>query len=67
MVNLIKQRIRTLYAPYGFYLSPPLPALVFVPNYPYEVIFFFSCLSVFFLLYDDKGKTAILRFLRIAR
>ena len=22
--------------------------LVFVPNYPYEVIFFFSCLSVFF-------------------
>ena len=34
--------------------------LVFVPNYPYEVIFFFSCLSVFFccMMTRENGDIA---------
>ncbi len=36
-----------MYAPDGFFFLF-FAVLVFVPNYPYEVIFFFSCLSVFF-------------------
>ena len=34
--------------------------LVFVPNYPYEVIFFFSCLSVFFccMMARENGDIA---------
>lgn len=47
MLNLIKKEIALCLHPTAFiFLSFAL--LVFVPNYPYEVIFFFSCLSVFF-------------------
>ncbi len=47
MVNLIKKELALCVHPTAFiFLS--FAALVFVPNYPYEVIFFFSCLSVFF-------------------
>ena len=47
MLNLIKKEIALCLHPTVFiFLS--FAALVFVPNYPYEVIFFFSCLSVFF-------------------
>ena len=47
MVNLIKKELALCMHPTAFiFLS--FAALVFVPNYPYEVIFFFSCLSVFF-------------------
>ena len=47
MLNLIKKEISLCLHPMAFiFLS--FTALVFVPNYPYEVIFFFSCISVFF-------------------
>ena len=47
MLNLIKKEFALCMHPTAFiFLS--FAALVFVPNYPYEVIFFFSCLSVFF-------------------
>ena len=47
MVKLIKKELELCMHPTAFiFLS--FAALVFVPNYPYEVIFFFSCLSVFF-------------------
>ena len=47
MLNLIKKELRLCLHPTAFiFLS--FAMLVFVPNYPYEVIFFFSCLSVFF-------------------
>lgn len=47
MLNLIKKEICLCLHPTAFiFLS--FAALVFIPNYPYEVIFFFSCLSVFF-------------------
>ena len=47
MLNLIKKEIRLCLHPTAFiFLS--FAGLVFVPSYPYEVIFFFSCLSVFF-------------------
>lgn len=47
MLNLIKKEIALCLHPTAF-IFLPFAALVFVPNYPYEVIFFFSCLSVFF-------------------
>lgn len=47
MINLIKKELKLCMHPTVFiFLSFTL--LVFVPNYPYEVIFFFSCLSLFF-------------------
>ena len=47
MLNLIKKEMRLCLHPTVFiFLS--FAVLVFVPSYPYEVIFFFSCLSVFF-------------------
>ena len=47
MLNLIRKELALCMHPTAFiFLS--FAALVFVPNYPYEVIFFFSCLSVFF-------------------
>ena len=47
MVNLIKKELALCMHPTAF-IFLAFAALVFVPNYPYEVIFFFSCLSVFF-------------------
>lgn len=47
MLNLIKKEISLCLHPTVFIFSP-FALLVFVPNYPYEVVFFFSCLSVFF-------------------
>ena len=47
MLNLIKKEIRLCLHPTAF-IFLLFAVLVFVPNYPYEVIFFFSCLSVFF-------------------
>ena len=47
MLNLIKKEIALCMHPTAF-IFLFFAVLVFVPNYPYEVIFFFSCLSVFF-------------------
>ena len=47
MLNLIKKEIALCLHPTAF-IFLLFAVLVFVPNYPYEVIFFFSCLSVFF-------------------
>ena len=47
MLNLIKKEIALCLHPTA-YIFLCLSCLVFVPNYPYEVIFFFSCLSVYF-------------------
>ena len=46
-------------APYGFYLSRLCRACI-CANYPYEVIFFFSCLSVFFccMMTRENGDIA---------
>ena len=59
MLNLIKKEIALCLHPTAFiFLS--FAALVFVPNYPYEVIFFFSCLSVFFccMMTRENGDIA---------
>ena len=59
MVNLIKKELALCVHPTAFiFLS--FAALVFVPNYPYEVIFFFSCLSVFFccMMTRENGDIA---------
>lgn len=59
MVNLIKKELALCLHPTAFiFLS--FAALVFVPNYPYEVIFFFSCLSVFFccMMARENGDIA---------
>lgn len=59
MLNLIKKEITLCLHPTVFiFLS--FAALVFVPNYPYEVIFFFSCLSVFFccMMTRENGDIA---------
>ena len=47
MLNLIKKEIALCMHPTAF-IFLFFAVLVFIPNYPYEVIFFFSCLSVFF-------------------
>lgn len=47
MLNLIKKELHLCLHPTAF-IFILFAGLVFVPNYPYEVIFFFSCLSVFF-------------------
>lgn len=59
MLKLIKKEIALCLHPTAFiFLS--FAALVFVPNYPYEVIFFFSCLSVFFccMMTRENGDIA---------
>ena len=59
MINLIKKELALCMHPTAFiFLS--FAALVFVPNYPYEVIFFFSCLSVFFccMMTRENGDIA---------
>ena len=59
MLNLIKKELALCMHPTAFiFLS--FAALVFVPNYPYEVIFFFSCLSVFFccMMTRENGDIA---------
>ena len=59
MLNLLKKEISLCLHPTAF-LFLGLCALVFVPNYPYEVIFFFSCLSVFFccIMSRENGDIA---------
>ena len=47
MLNLIKKEIALCMHPTAF-IFLFFAVLVFMPNYPYEVIFFFSCLSIFF-------------------
>ena len=47
MLNLIRKELALCMHPTAF-IFLFFAVLVFVPNYPYEVIFFFSCLSVFF-------------------
>ena len=47
MLNLIKKELSLCLHPTAFVFLF-FAVLVFVPNYPYEVIFFFSCLSIFF-------------------
>ena len=43
MLNLIKKEIALCMHPTAF-IFLFFAVLVFMPNYPYEVIFFFSCL-----------------------
>ena len=59
MVNLIKKELALCMHPTAF-IFLFFAALVFVPNYPYEVIFFFSCLSVFFccMMTRENGDIA---------
>ena len=59
MLNLIKKEIALCMHPTAF-IFLFFAALVFVPNYPYEVIFFFSCLSVFFccMMTRENGDIA---------
>ena len=47
MLNLIRKELALCMHPTAF-IFLFFAVLVFVPNYPYEVIFFFSSLSVFF-------------------
>lgn len=59
MLKLIKKEILLCLHPTSFiFLSFAL--LIFVPNYPYEVIFFFSCLSVYFscIMSRENGDIA---------
>ena len=59
MLNLIKKEIALCMHPTAF-IFLFFAVLVFVPNYPYEVIFFFSCLSVFFccMMARENGDIA---------
>ena len=59
MFDLVKKELSLCMHPTAFiFLS--FAVLVFVPNYPYEVIFFFSCLSVFFccMMARENGDIA---------
>ena len=59
MLDLIKKELSLCMHPTAFiFLS--FAVLVFVSNYPYEVIFFFSCLSVFFccMMARENGDIA---------
>lgn len=59
MRQLIKKEIALCVHPTG-YIFLSFALLTFVPNYPYEMIFFFSCLSVFFccLTARENGDVA---------
>ena len=59
MLNLIKKEIALCMHPTAF-IFLFFVVLVFVPNYPFEVIFFFSCLSVFFccMMARENGDIA---------
>ena len=59
MLNLIKKEIALCMHPTAF-IFLFFAVLVFVPNYPYEIIFFFSCLSVFFccMMTRENGDIA---------
>lgn len=59
MLNLIKKEIALCMHPTAF-IFLFFAVLVLVPNYPYEVIFFFSCLSVFFccMMTRENGDIA---------
>ena len=59
MLNLIKKEIALCLHPTAF-IFLFFAVLVFVPNYPYEVIFFFSSLSVFFcyMMARENGDIA---------
>ena len=59
MLNLIRKELTLCMHPTAF-IFLFFAVLVFVPNYPYEVIFFFSCLSVFFccMMTRENGDIA---------
>ena len=59
MLNLIRKELSLCMHPTAF-IFLFFAVLVFVPNYPYEVIFFFSCLSVFFccMMTRENGDIA---------
>ena len=59
MLNLIRKELALCMHPTAF-IFLFFVVLVFVPNYPYEVIFFFSCLSVFFccMMARENGDIA---------
>ena len=59
MLNLIKKEIALCMHPTAF-IFLFFAVLVFVPTYPYEVIFFFSCLSIFFccMMTRENGDIA---------
>lgn len=59
MLNLIKKEIKLTLHPTAF-IFPLFAALVFVPNYPYEVIFFFSALSVYFTCMQSRENEDLL-------
>ncbi len=48
MLNLVKKEISLCLHPTSYFFLA-LSLLVFVPNYPYEVVFFFSTLATFFV------------------
>ena len=59
MLNLIRKELALCMHPTAF-IFLFFAVLVFVPNYPYEVIFFFSSLSVFFccMMARENGDIA---------
>lgn len=59
MLNLIRKELALCMHPTAF-IFLFFAVLVFVPNYPYEAIFFFSCLSVFFccMMTRENGDIA---------
>lgn len=59
MLNLIKKELSLCLHPTAFVFLF-FAVLVFVPNYPYEVILFFSCLSIFFccMMTRENGDIA---------
>ena len=59
MLNLIRKELALCMHPTSF-IFLFFAVLVFVPNYPYEVIFFFSSLSVFFccMMARENGDIA---------
>ena len=59
MTKLLKKEFTLALHPTAyFFLSFCL--FVFIPNYPYEVMFFFSCLSVFFTCLNGREKKDLL-------
>ena len=58
MKNLIKKEFLLALHP-TIFIFLFFPALIFVPNYPYEVIFFFSTLSTFFYFLQTRENKDI--------
>lgn len=68
MINMLKKEFTLCLHPTAI-LFMFLAFLVFVPNYPYEVIFFFSGLSIFFICLTarENGDVAFSCFLPVKK